>query len=193
MKKSEVDAFVSSLDALIKENKGAKKVKISINATIEDKKVVVYSDEIEADELQTSGYDAFRREVNDLTTYWKGLNISGSKCELVIGEYKFSFLGGKFVSNLNTLVNGAVLRVGGNSHKGMLGKKHDLKKEEKKLLMDKIVPKGSSLLQWISVSAMLDNYTDSDVKQLSSAIVFDSAGELVFDKPIKEIENTDGE
>ena len=59
--------------------------------------------------------------------------------------------------------------------------------------MDKIVPKGSSLLQWISVSSMLDNYTDSDIRQLSSAIVFDSAGELVFDKPVKEIENTDGE
>ena len=189
MDKKSVDTFVSGIDALMQKTVNAKKVKISITAVIGGQSVTVYSDEVEANELQTSGYDAFRREVNDLTTYYRGMNIAGAKCVLSIGEYKFDFVGGKFVSNLNTLVNGAVLRVGGANRKGMLGKKHELKREEKKALMDKLVPQGSSLLQWISVSAFLDKYEDADIKQASSALIFDDKGALIFDKPAtKEIE-----
>ena len=58
MDKKSVDTFVSGIDALMQKTVNAKKVKISITAVIGGQSVTVYSDEVEANELQTSGYDA---------------------------------------------------------------------------------------------------------------------------------------
>ena len=110
MKKSELKIFADGLEKIQKNHAVAKKVTLKITSMIDASEKIIYSQEIKADELQVGNFNAFRKEVNILTTYHNGLNIAETDCKLEIGGKIFKFKGGKFASKLNLLVNQAVTR-----------------------------------------------------------------------------------
>lgn len=164
MKKSEVATFVAGIDMLINEVQAKKDVEIVITADISGEAVTIFKNTVSADNLQTSGFGAFRSEVNDITSFFKGQNIMGKDCTLSIGQHTFNFKGGKFSNNINTLLNSVVVRG------GMLGHKKELKKAQKEAIMQQLLPAGSNLLQYIELSAHLDKYENIQIRQGASMI-----------------------
>lgn len=186
MKKSELATFVAGIDMLINQNQAKRDVEIKISAFIDGVLLTIYKQSVDADSLQTSGFGAFRSEVNDITTYYKGRDISGKDCVLTIGDHTFNFVGGKFSNNINTLLNSVVVRG------GMLGHKKEAKKLQKEAIMNQLLPKGSNLLQYIELSAHLDKYENSQIRQGASIIEIDGDGALIlptFEEP-SQIEST---
>lgn len=186
MNKVTVATFVAGIDALINEQKSKKDVTIKIVATIGENMLTIYKENVLADNLQTDGFGAFRSEVNEITSYFKGMDIRGTNCILSIGDQSFAFLGGKFSNNINALLNGVVVRG------GLLGNKKELKKVAKEKMMEKLLPKGSNLLQYVQISGYLDRFDVEDIKRGSSAIEFDGDGAIILPEPTKveEIEVT---
>ena len=172
MKKSELKIFADGLEKIQKNHAVAKKVTLKITSMIDASEKIIYSQEIKADELQVGNFNAFRKEVNILTTYHNGLNIAETDCKLEIGGKIFKFKGGKFASKLNLLVNQAVTR------SGTAGMKRSIKLDAKKAIMDKFVPADANLLQFIDASEFLEKYTDEQISQGTSMLQFAEDGTI---------------
>lgn len=170
MKTEVLAVFTAGLASLLATNVEAKDVNFKITTTIEGKPLVIYDRAVKANDLQIGNFNSFRKDVNELTSYHNGINISELPCVLEVGGKKFAFKGGKFASNLNALVNSAVVRG------GFFGVKHSLKLEAKKKIMEAIVPKDASILQYLEASEFLNNYTSEQISQGASLMRLDKEG-----------------